>query len=813
MSKFECHPAGALAKLQFPLILQQVAKYCIGEEGRALTHALQPKTEARAIEQELNKVDEMRRMLQADDRLPLNYLPPILRLLASIKAGTPFLTAEELFTLLRWMRTLHAVLHFFDKNKEKYPSLAELYGGKKHDLKLIKQIETVINDEGQVRPDASPTLVKLRHQMAEVSANLRNSMQIILREAKAQGWTDERELTVRNQRLVIPIKADFKGRLKGLIHDLSGSGQTVYIEPLAAVPLNNELKELSLREENEIRRLLTELTDNIRPQVDALLPSAHYLSEIDSLRARAQFAIHTGSTKPNIDPRGRDLVIHEAKHPLLILEKGSDKVVPLSLKLDSVRRILVVSGPNAGGKSVALQTVGLMQAMAQSGLLIPADPTTTLPVIQRLFVDIGDDQSLQNDLSTYSSHLTLMRSVCERYGAHSMLLLDEFGAGTDPQLGGAIAEALLEEFANRRGFGMINTHYSNLKELAERLPALSNGAMMFDLRTISPLYRLEQGLPGSSFAFEIAARVGIPAPVIRSAQNKTGEVRSQSESLLQRLKEQYEKTEKKEKELDALKRELTEKSRQLEHQEKEIRERKAAAIRKARESVEKLMASAQKRIDDTIDEIRSNQAEKNSTLRLRKQLDAALHGSMDESLSLEPSESELNEMSEYKDSSSTQISEGDSVRILSTQAIGLVASVGKKKHVIEVGDFRMTVPIEDLVKVDHVSVHPSGNGSKNMNVREFIGVERSSQAVDKIDLRGFRVEDAIKAIDEFMDQLLMAGLNEAAILHGKGTGALRSALRQHVKFNYPQIQNISDAPDNQGGNGVTILKMQYAHNS
>jgi DNA mismatch repair protein MutS2 len=812
MKPLEIHPTDGLAKLKLNEILQLAARHCIGEEGREAVLALYPQTDPAEVKAELERVDEFRSLLNSSHRLAINYLPPITRLLNSLRAGTPFLTAEELLLVLRWLRTLNGVLAFFQTHKSEYPKLAELYLTTPPNPTWISKIEQIITEDGQIRPNASPYLVKLRHQQAEISAQLRQTLQIIMREAKSQGWTDEKELTVRNQRLVIPIKSDFKGKIKGLIQDLSASGQTTYLEPLQAVGLNNDLRELYLKEENEIRRLLIEVTEELRPHVEELIPAAQYLARIDSLRARAMLAIQLGCNLVNLDPNGRELKLIQARHPLLIAEKGLQNVVPLELRLDSVRRILVISGPNAGGKSVALQTVGLLQLMLQTGFLVPADSKSTFPVIRRIFVDLGDNQSIQNDLSTYSSHLSLMKVITERYESNSLLLLDEFGAGTDPQLGGAIAEALLREFARRRGFGVINTHYSNLKEVAEELPALVNGAMLFDLATISPTFRLEQGLPGSSFAFEIARRVGIPEIILRKAQDLVGEGRNEIESLTQTLRQQSEILEQRVLDYQTKERQLAELIDLNRKKEQELIASKNALQLKRIQTLEKLRADAQRQIDATLESLQAQFMERSALLKIRKQLDAALgqlEKESDEMVDAFPLESMPETLLQVEFTENGVPANGEFVRLIHSNAVGRLVKPGRKRSLVEVGNLRLTINNEELVAVGKAAAAQSAQPIQTGNAARLASPEVTASVSNKIDLRGFRVEDALPCVRDFMDQVIVSGLNQVAILHGKGTGALRMAIRKYLKEQYNQIKSLRDASDDTGGNGVTVVELVY----
>lgn len=801
------YPQSAKEKIGFKTIIEKVASLCLSEAGKAYIENKKVSTEAEEISTALQQTAEFKDLMQFDDAFPLTYLPNVDFIFSKAAIEGNYLSPDEFYTVLNWMRLIKKVVAYFKQRTEKYPELCKLLQVSTFDLSFIKKIEQIINDEGQLRPDASPELARIRRHLNETSASLRQVLQRILREARQEGWADDKDLTLRNERLVIPIKTDFKGKVKGLVQDLSASGQTVYIEPLEALGLNNEIRELHIRERNEVIRILTALTDKMRPHLLELDIYQEFITQIDVLRAKALFAIQTKAILPQFEPEGKELSFIDARHPLLILQKGYDSVIPMTFKLDSEKRIMVISGPNAGGKSVSLQNAGLLVLMLQSGMLVPVKENSVFRLFTSLFVDIGDDQSIQNDLSTYTSHLSIMVKMLKGMSRKSLFLIDEFGTGTDPKMGGAIAEALLEEFVKAKSMGIITTHYSNLKEYANKSPNTSNASMRFDLASITPTYQLEQGLPGSSYAFDIATRVGIPLPVIEKAKSLVGESGVEIERLLTSLKKQSET-------VDRLQREQTRKNTELDQLikknqdlENEAKVRKNKIIQQTRESASEYLRRANILIEETVEEIRKELAEKNVTASLRKKLNQVLTNPDLDDPNLKPEagvETEFNGMKLLHDE---EVKVGDSVKFDHSAAVGRVVEMNGKRAVINVGELRMTVKTKDLIKVQRPNEPQSLLPIPPP--KTYVSVDRSSKTPHQLDLRGMRVEQAMEVTTKFMDDVILAGLPEAIILHGKGTGALRASIRQHLKSMYRQIERTEDAPDNQGGTGITIVKMKY----
>jgi DNA mismatch repair protein MutS2 len=813
-------PLEAVQKLGFDQVCKQLAGYCRGEMAKTAALQLQITTDYELLNLRLGQAREMQAALTYDDPLPLpGSLPALNYVFAKAAVVGNYITEEEALRLQVFLQTVRKCRGYLANRKEKYPKMALLLGDSALESNLGDYIARLLGPDGKMRDDASKELAQYRKLIREKSNEARSLLQKILRQARSEGYTDEKEPALRNERLVIPLKVEAKNRIPGFVHDVSASGHTLYIEPVEALQLNNAVQEYRLRERNEVIKILIALTDRIRPELPVLTRMDDFLTALDLLQAKARLALAMQAQLPAITPipdstknntYNRRLEIFNARHPLLLLHKKREQVVPLTIVLDEKLRILLISGPNAGGKSVALQTVGLLQVMLQAGLLVPVDDHSSFPLVSKLFVDLGDDQSLQNDLSTYTAHLTRMRELVVSLDNTSLFLIDEFGTGTDPRLGAAMAEALLAFFVTSGGQGIITTHYGNLKEYAENHAEVVNAAMEFDIQHLTPTYRLLQGLPGSSYTFEIAARVGIPAEIIENARQKAGSSYAETERLLANLRQQeiilteliaQNKQQKEALELQARQQAELEKRNEI-HRQK--------LLQQAQQTAAELVRKANRKIEETIKEITTAYKERISSRTLRKQLLQVAEMLPDQEM-LSPEEL-IARNPRMADDTTTAISVGDQVRIGDSFSIGEVLSIDKDKRraVIAMGDLRTTTNLSDLVRVV-----PINNDIHNLkytnNTREngaFSTVRKMAEFDPKLDLRGLRVDEALRKLETFIDQALPIGNNILLeILHGKGTGALRKAVRAHLRKNYPQIKDITDAPEDLGGSGITICRL------
>jgi len=771
------------------------------EEGKALCEKLKPFRSPGGIEVELTRVMECKELLESDETFSLEVRESMQEIFD--EAGLPgnWLRATTLARFVKWLVMVRDVISYFRPRKERYPLLWSGISRLDWDKTLLEKLRRIVDDKGNIKDNASPALKNLRKQRMVLSSDLRRQLNSIMRHASQQGWTEATEITIRNDRYVIPLIADFKGRIKGFVHDVSQSGRTIFVEPSSVLEANNRIREVLLEEKNEVVRILTEATSWIGEEVDNLRDYAKSIARLDFIRAKARFALNTKSTKPKFDPKGKTYQILQGRHPLLMLKEGMsyDKVIPLTIGMTPEGRIILISGPNAGGKSVSLKTIGLFQLMLQSGLLVPCNPESEFRWFERLFIDIGDEQSIQTDLSTYTSHLANMQVMLKHLDKTSLFLIDEFGSGTDPRLGGAIAEAFLERFMKAHAYGVITTHYGNLKNFADNHDGIRNAAMQFDPRSLSPTYTIETGVPGRSYAFEIATNVGIPEDILAEAREKVDGKQIYSEELLLKLEAQKA-------ELEAVLKEQKKNNEDLKHwlkrnqeMNKMIKEQEARIMREAHRNADGLIKEANAKIERTIKEIREVQADREKTKELRRDLREMLPEPPP------PEEDEVLVEEQPKEArpeviKGEPIKKGDWVQMRSSHSVGTVMEIQGKRAVVAFGAMRATVKLNQLdkIKAPKASKISSGGYTHVTTTRATVSTE--------LHVKGFRVEQALPVVSKFIDDAIMANLKELKILHGKGTGALRLAIRDYLS-SVPEVSKLMDAPLNAGGEGWTIVNL------
>ena len=650
----------------------------------------------------------------------------------------------------------------------------------------------------------------------------------VLDRAKGAGVVDaEAVISIRDGRAVIPVAAANKRKLQGFIHDESATGKTFYVEPVEVVEINNELKELEYAERREVVRILTAFTDRVRPDAERIAGAGDYLAEIDMIRAKARWAGDNGCVKPILSTDDR-LVLRRARHPLLAqtLRAQGREIVPLDLELDRKRRILVISGPNAGGKSVCLKTTGIVQYMFQCGFLVPASENSELPLFEGLFIDIGDEQSIDDDLSTYSSHLRNMKELLAMASGRTLALIDESGSGTEPTIGGAIAEAILERLLEKGCYGVITTHYANIKYFASGTEGIANGAMLFDVQQIKPLFRLETGKPGSSFAIEIARKIGLPEQIIRSAGEKAGSDHVNIEKQLREIARDRRYWEQKRDRIRLTDRKVEELERSYAEQLARIRAERTEIIRAARQEAQELVAEANRQIENTIRTIREAQAERDLTRMARQELDdfrQAVEQADDRAderaervaREMERVERRLQRRAEKKKEPTAepaatpaeqprQIVVGSKVRIAGQEVPGVVQSIKGRRAQVAFGQILTTV---DLALLTAVSNNEYREATRPQTARTVVAVDISERRLrfrDHIDVRGMRASEALEAVQDLVDDALMVGVGSVTILHGKGTGALKEEIRRYLR-SVPEVASAADEHADRGGAGITIV--------
>lgn len=782
------YPNNAAEKLGFIEIKNLIKAHCLSDMGSGMVDKIQPLSNIEQITKFLNQAKEFKYILQNDSPLPITNFFNIKVLAEKARLEGAFLSEEEFFQVYLSLNTVFAVINYFNQREGRYPGLEALFEHLPVEKTIVKQIEQVIDPKGKIKPNASRELQDISSAISKAETEARKKVDQIYKNARDNGWTADGSLTIREGRMCIPLLAENKRKLKGFIHDESASGQTVYMEPEEVFQLNNKLRDLEFDRRREIVKILTALTNQLRPFVPLLLSYHSLLAKLDFVRAKALFAIDVEGEMPEI---GNETSINlvNARHPLLLLnmKKEQQTVVPLNIKIDTVDRIIVVSGPNAGGKSVCMKTVGLLQIMVQAGLLIPADEHSKVGVFKQVFADIGDDQSIESDLSTYSAHLSKMKHFVENANGKTLILIDEFGTGTDPQFGGPIAEAVLESLNRKQVRGVITTHYSNLKVFANATEGLENASMLFNNLEMKPLYILEMGKPGSSYAFEIAQKIGLPQQVLQAAKNKIGVQQKRVDTLLvdlERDKKQLLDTrvsvEKQERSVKVL---LAENEKLKAY----LEENKKGILKEAKLQAQDIIRNANKLIENTIAEIKDSKADKEKTQKLR------------ESLQHELKRNEVKEQPKNTSTDESELAPGDWVKLIDSETIGVVTEIMKDNVILAIGELRSVVKRKRLQKISNKEVPKETRKSYSSQITESI-----AQFKPELDVRGMRGEEALFEIEKYLDRALMMNFPSFKVIHGKGDGILRKLIREYLR-KYSQVSHVEDEHADRGGDGITYV--------
>ena len=782
------YPENSTEKLGFAEVKRLLRSYCLSTMGQERVDRMKLITRMDLLHRLLHQTAEFKQLLENDAPFPASDYLDIRPLLHKMKPENAFLTLDDVFQLYRVLKTVFQVIRYIQEREGRYPFLQQLFQEVFIEKELLAAVNRVIDDKGDIRPDASPALQDLLQQIHKSELESRKRLDSIFRQAVKEGWVADGNLTIRRGRMVIPVQAEYKRKIRGFIQDESATGQTVFIEPAEVFDLNNRVRDLAFEKDHEIVRILTRLTGELKPFIPQLEAYQRLLTQIDFIRAKAQLGIRLQANLPVLKDSPVVRLV-DARHPLLWLahrESGQD-VVPLTLEINEENRILVLSGPNAGGKSVCLKTVGLLQLMLQSGLLIPASEFSEMGVFHRILADIGDDQSIESDLSTYSAHLSKMKEFIAQAGERSLVLIDEFGTGTDPQFGGPLAEAVLEALNKRQVRGVITTHYSNLKLFAGNTPGLVNASMLFDSQALKPLYQLEMGKPGSSYAFEIAEKIGLPAEVLQVARAKAGSGQNYLDKLLIELerekKEILLERSRMQQQQDQLDRLVAENEARKKHYD----ENRKKLLNEAKEAARTILADANKLVENTISEIKQAGAEKERTKAARARLKEA--------------GTRLTRKKEEKPAQQTaEIVPGNWVRLRGSDSKGEVISVSRGNAVIAIGNLRTVAKLNQLEKVQgRLSDRPAARASHTV----FQQSERMSFN-HEADLRGKRGEEALAELEKLMDRALMLGVSKLRIIHGKGDGILRKLIRNHLQ-EYSQVTKLEDEHPDRGGDGITYV--------
>jgi len=803
------YPQNFEEKIGFTTIRELVGKNILCSLGRKRLDGLTFCHDADELLTKLNQVNELTRLLRDGAAFPQqDYFDPTAELIRIKTPGTA-IELEALADLRNSLRTILEIQHFLEKqDPEKVQHLMEVASRAFVKPATLREIDRIIDEKGVIRRNASANLKEIRSSLDRKHKESVSKMAQIFSRVKKEGLTGEGlEIAIRNGRQVIPVPAAFKRRIKGFVHDESATGQTVFIEPAEIFEINNEIRELESAEMREIIKILAAFADFIRPDIETLLLAYQTLGEIDFIRAKARFAVEINAQLPFV----RDEAMIDwsnAIHPLLFLTNRAHKksVIPLNLKLDSKDRMLVISGPNAGGKSVALKTTGLLQYMLQCGLLIPVDANSTAGIFSKIFIDIGDEQSLEQDLSTYTSHLKNLRHFIEHSDSRTLILIDEFGAGTEPQLGGAIAEAVLEDFSRRKCLGVVTTHYANLKEAAGRIPGIINGAMLFDPKNLSPLFVLKTGKPGSSYAFEIAEKIGFPKKLLENAAGKINQNVIDYDKLLRELEAEKAALMEKQtgmKVADEFLNEMIEKYSKLH---KELRSEKEKILSQAKADASAIIARSNKIIEKTIREIRESQAEKKTVSKLRKDV-LELREELEKPPDTPAPDTEAEKENEPEKPPVLQI--GSWVRIKNQKTSGQIIEIKGQEVKIEAGQMILHVRADKLVaaKPPEKPKEPEflANLRKHSAYQNIY--DRTANFKLSIDVRGKKADEAVDIIRRHVDDAVLLSIPEITIIHGKGDGVLRKVITNYLK-NIQEVKHLSEGHPDRGGAGMTIVSFK-----
>lgn len=801
------YPDNFEQKIGFDHIKNQISKLCISNMGRAFVDKINFSSNKKVIAKLLNQSSEFVELLTTGKQFPAKDFMDLRHDISQLKTPGSYIEQEVLFDLKASLYTINEILIYFgDTDEDSYHELKNLVDTVYFPAELLKKAENIIDEKGNIKDNASIELRRVRQNIASKQKQVFRETKKAFEHAKKLGSVpDNAEITIRNGRSVIPLKVSDKRSIGGIIHDESSSGQTVFVEAPLSFEINNEIRELESEERREIIKILISFTDDLRPFIQDLINAYRFLGLIDFIRAKALFSIKTKADQPIIT-NNKPVDIRKAIHPLLYLslKEQNKTVIPLNLELSSENRMLIISGPNAGGKSVCLKTIGLLQYMLQCGLLVSASPDSTFRLFDKIFIDIGDEQSIENDLSTYSSHLLNMKYFLRNANSNTLILIDEFGTGTEPQLGGSIAEATLEQLNSKQSYGVITTHYTNIKLAAERLPGLINGAMLFDSKEMQPLYKLQIGKPGSSFAFEIAKKIGFPIQVLNRAKKKSGGKHVRFDQQLQqleidkiKLQKQLQKVDSEDANLNQMIEKYSDLIDNLEKSRKQI-------IKEANEKAVSIIESSNKAVEKTIRDIKEAGADKTKTQEIRKEL----HEKKDE-LTKNPKPKLTTKKQKNKkikrsisqpELNKGPIEIGDFVKIIDNDVVGELISIDGKDAQINVNNVKIKTSISKLIK----SVAPKQKIIKRKGFNDIVSEinEKAANFKLTIDLRGKRADEAMSMLQKYIDEAILLNMNEVSILHGKGYGILRDIIREYLQ-SIDEIQKFKDAPIEHGGSGIT----------
>ena len=855
------YPDNFEQKIGFNEIRTMLRERCLSTLGKEQVEKMGFSDHAETVNEWLMQVREFRQLISEVEDFPLQYFYDVRESIVRIRIENTHLEENELFDLRRSLSTIESIVKILNhsdeddshaeendgwrrEKKHTYPALHRLAKDVITFPQIIQRIDQILDKYGKIRDNATPELLQIRRELAKTEGSISRTLYSILRSAQSEGVVEKDVTpTLRDGRLVIPVIPTLKKKIKGIVHDESATGKTVFIEPTEVVEANNRVRELEGEERKEIIRILTNFTNKVRPYVREMMDSYRFLAKIDLIQAKAKIAEIFKAIEPEVEDHPHIDWIR-AIHPLLqiSLEKKGEKVIPLDIILTQEKRILIISGPNAGGKSVCLKTVGLLQYMLQCGLSIPVSERSKTGVFQNIMIDIGDEQSLENDLSTYSSHLLNMKNMMRTANNSTIILIDEFGTGTEPGIGGAIAEAVLDKFCKQQAYGVITTHYQNLKHFADSHEGVANGAMLYDRHEMKALFQLAIGRPGSSFAIEIARKIGLPEEVIKEASDIVGSEYIQSDKYLQDIVRDKRYWENKRQSIHQREKDMEKTISKYESDIEEIEKSRKQILAKAKQQAEELLKESNKKIENAIREIRENQAEKEETKRIRQELDAFKQEMQEidtkdnddkiarkiaqiqqrkerhakrkaeKAQNQEKAAAALrNAQNKSQAESNKELKEGDTVRIKGLTTVGKIESISGDMATAVFGGMKTKMR---LSRLEHATASTEKDKTEerkenlasygiSKETRKTIDAHKSNFHQD-LDVRGMRGDEALNAVQHFIDDAILVGMPRVRILHGKGNGILRQLIRQYVS-SIPNVVHYADEHVQFGGAGITVV--------
>ena len=847
-------------KIGFSEIRTLLKERCLSSLGREMVDEMTFSDNANEVNEWLQQVREFRRLKETTDDFPMQYFFDVRESVARIRLANTHLEENEVFDLRRSLETISNIVIYLNRDQNAgreglepsyaYPALQRLTNDIMTFPAMIRRIDSILDKYGRIKDSASMTLASIRHDLQKMEGSISRTLYTILHSAQREGLVDKDAApTMRDGRLMIPVAPGLKRKINGIVHDESATGKTVFIEPAEVVEANNRVRELEAEERREVIRILTVFTDEVRPHVKDILDSYRFLALIDLIQAKTTFAELTKGFEPTVENKPHIDWI-KAAHPLLALslEKQGKKVVPLDIILEQDKRLLIISGPNAGGKSVCLKTVGLLQYMLQCGLSVPMGDRSTCGIFRNIMIDIGDEQSIEDDLSTYSSHLMNMKQMIKNCDAHTILLIDEFGGGTEPMIGGAIAEAVLKQFWQKKTFGVITTHYQNLKHFADDHEGVVNGAMLYDRHQMQALFQLSIGQPGSSFAIEIARKTGLPEEVIKDASDIVGQDYIQSDKYLQDIVRDKRYWEGKRQTIHQHEKNLEGHIQRYETNLEEIERERKQILKRAQKQAEELLAEANRKIENAIREIKEAQAEKERTREIREELQEFRSQVQSDDtrglMSEEDFAKKLRQMEERKarkaqrkaekaqkkeaedkrlqtfgaergttTDSNRPLQKGDTVRIKGLNTTGTIEAIQGKQVTVIFGDVRTKMKMEQLERADASKTKKEDTNMATKYAHLAVQTSKMTRATmedrkqnfhQDIDVRGMRGDEAVDAVMHFIDDAILMGMSRVRILHGTGTGILRQLIRQYLNT-IPNVSHFRDEHVQFGGAGITVV--------